>query len=196
MSLLESRIQRPGSSSKTPHEVFAGISDKFWFWLCTTGRRRAPSLAEFLPDMLAEDVQLTFTGNTSDAVMLEGFAAYRLFKILCESYIGPLARCENVLDFGCGWGRIIRFFLKDLDSTHLWGADPVTEMIEFCKQTNPWSNFSVIDRSPPSRFPTDTFDMIYSFSVFFPLVRTDAAKLASRTPPHFGARRHLNRHNA
>jgi len=77
-----------------------------------------------MPD---EDVQLTFTGNIGDAVLLEGFSAYRVFKELYEVYVGPLATCENVLDFGCGWGRIIRFFLKDLDSIHLWGADPATE---------------------------------------------------------------------
>src|SRR5262249_4106197 len=92
--------------------------------------------------------------------------AYRLFKELYQIHVGALARCDDILDFGCGWGRILRFFLKDLEPTRLWGADPVEEMIDFCRTSNPWCAFYCIDRTPPTPFRSDTFDCIYSFSVF------------------------------
>jgi SAM-dependent methyltransferase len=116
-----------------------------------------------MPD---EDIQLMFTGNTGDVTLREGFSAYQVFKELCERHVGPLAQCGSVLDFGCGWGRIIRFFLKDLGPNHLWGADPVEGMIDFCKKTNPWCQFSIIEHNPPTQFRANTFDLIYSFSVF------------------------------
>ena len=37
---------------------------------------------------------------------------------------GPL------LDFGCGWGRVIRYFLKDVDPGHLMGTDHNAENID------------------------------------------------------------------
>jgi SAM-dependent methyltransferase len=166
LSLLQRRMLRRSGLHRKPYELFSGVDDRFWLWLCTEGRRRAPSVGRLLPGLPNEDVQLMFTGNTGDAVLSEGFSAYRLFKSLYETYVGPLAQCDYVLDFGCGWGRIIRFFLKDLEPARLWGADPVEEMIEFCKATNYWCKFYVIQRSPPSQFRASTFDFIYSFSVF------------------------------
>ena len=166
LSLLQCTLLRESKVDRVPYELFSGTSDSFWFWLFTEGQRRAPLLKRVLPGMPDEDVQLMFTGNTGDAVLREGFSAYKLFKELCERHIGPLAHCEHVLDFGCGWGRIIRFFLRDLDSVHLWGADPVEGMIELCKNTNPWCQFSTIKQNPPTQFEANTFDVIYSFSVF------------------------------
>jgi hypothetical protein len=64
------------------------------------------------------------------------------------------------------WGQIIRFFLRDVDPSRLWGADPVADMIEFCRSTNRWCTFELTKTRPPTTFPPDTFDMIYAFSVF------------------------------
>src|SRR5262249_55761974 len=113
-----------------------------------------------------EEVQVRLTGDKGDSVLKEGFLAYKLFKRMYESYVGDIGQCDKVLDFGCGWGRIIRFFLKDLHPSRLYGADPLGEMIDLCKKTNRWCNFRLISTSPPSPFPDDTFDLIYSYSVF------------------------------
>src|SRR6185369_16301580 len=48
----------------------------------------------------------------------------------------------------------------------LWGVDPVEEMVSLCKQQNSWCNFEPISTRPPSQFQDNTFDLIYSFSVF------------------------------
>lgn len=149
-----------------PNDLFAGIGDDFWFWLNTQGYREHPSLRKILPAMPEEDVQLAFTGAKGDSVLREGFSAYTLFKQCYENHLGCIARTNGILDFGCGWGRIIRFFLRDVQPSRLWGCDPVDRMIDICKSDNSWCNFRTIGTSPPSPFRDDTFDLIYSFSVF------------------------------
>jgi SAM-dependent methyltransferase len=162
---LETILNHSGANKK-PNELFSGISDGFWFWLCTEGYRRNPSLASVLPGMPEENVQLMFTGDMGDSVLREGFSAYRLFKEVYESHVGCIAQCCSILDFGCGWGRIIRFFLKDVEPSRLWGVDPVEEMVDICKKENKWCHFESIGTKPPSSFQDNTFDLIYSFSVF------------------------------
>jgi SAM-dependent methyltransferase len=152
--------------AQEPHDLFRGIGDGFWFWLNTEGCRISSTLRNILPTMPEEDVQLGFTGDKGDAVMRDGFAAYRLFRNLYEHHVGPIAHCENILDFGCGWGRIIRFFLKDIEPSRLLGVDPVEEMVALCKQQNRWCVFERIPNVPPSHLKENTFEWIYSFSVF------------------------------
>jgi len=145
---------------KKPNEVFSSISDGFWFWLYTEGYERKQTLRTFLPAMPDEDVQLMFTGAKGNSVMKEGFNAYRLFRDTYEQHVGPIAHADGILDFGCGWGRIIQFFLKDVEPSTLLGVDPVENMIKICQNQNRWCNFEAIDTQPPSRFKDDTFDLI------------------------------------
>jgi ubiquinone/menaquinone biosynthesis C-methylase UbiE len=96
----------------------------------------------------------------------EAFSAYTLFKQIVQNHLEDSSRLNTVLDFGCGWGRIIRFFLKDIEPSDLWGIDCAAEVIEICKQTNKWCKFELIDPFPPTSFPDGTFDLIYCYSVF------------------------------
>jgi SAM-dependent methyltransferase len=100
------------------------------------------------------------------SVLWEGFSAYALFRDLYQINVGPIGNSAGIMDFGCGWGRIIRFFLKDVDPSRLYGVDPVEEMISLCKMTNKWCTFDQSFAEPPLRFQDNAFDLIYSFSVF------------------------------
>lgn len=160
-------LLRSGTAeNKSANQIFSGIGDEYWYWLHTRGYRKNPALHDILPATADEDTQLMFTGSKGDTVMREGFVAYRLFRDLYEKHVGSISQCENVLDFGCGWGRIIRFFMKDLAPSKLWGCDPVQDMIEMCKSQNKWCNFTQISTRPPTPYADNTFDLIYSFSVF------------------------------
>jgi hypothetical protein len=98
-------LLRDSIGDRKPNEVFSGISDGFWFWLCTEGYEREPTLRKMLPAMPAENVQLTFTDAKGHSVMREGFSAYRMFKDTYEQHIGPISSAGAILDFGCGWRR-------------------------------------------------------------------------------------------
>jgi SAM-dependent methyltransferase len=111
-------------------------------------------------------IQETFTGQSGDSTLREGFDAYRIFKNYYETYVGPFGSCGAVLDFGCGWGRVLRFFLKDIEPENLFGIDHSEQMIRISRQTNKWCKFATIRSSPPTTFPEQFFGFIYLYSVF------------------------------
>lgn len=153
----------PGTS---PRQMFGGTDDDDWLWLNTEGRRRSPALQEIIPSLPDEEIQANFTGAVGDKTLRQGFTHYQLFRQIVAAQGGDLRRYDAILDFGCGWGRIIRYFLRDVEPSVLWGADVDTGMIDFCKQSNKWCKFVQISFSPPTQLPSDTFDLIYCFSVF------------------------------
>jgi SAM-dependent methyltransferase len=161
---VEGRLQP--IDGRPPRERFHGISDDFWFWICTEGFRRHTQLQDLLPGVPDESVQVDVTGSAGDPLLLEGFRFYQLVSRLYRTHVGPLEDCGRVLDFGCGWGRIIRFFLRDLDPSRLYGVDPDADMIRFCQGSNRWCTFERTKTRPPTAFPPESIDLIYAFSVF------------------------------
>jgi SAM-dependent methyltransferase len=110
-----------------------------------------------------EDLRATFNEGTGEAALEHGRQVYECLRQLALEH-GGLERSQTVLDFGCGWGRIARYFVQDVDD--LWGVDPNDEAIAACQETNPWGSFKVIGGLGPTGFPDETFDLIYSWSVF------------------------------
>jgi SAM-dependent methyltransferase len=110
--------------------------------------------------------QVRYTGNSEDGTLHEGFTAYRIFKDCYETHVGKIADCRGILDFGCGWGRIIRFFLRDVLPEKISGVDHSSEAIHACRETNKWCKFALIEPDPPTLLASNSFDLIYLYSVF------------------------------
>ena len=151
---------------QSPRELFGRVDDDEWFWLNTEGYRELPDLRRVLPGLPDEQLQSQTIGSSGDKALSEAFLAYTLFKQLYESHVGPIGKCQRILDFGCGWGRILRFFLKDLDAQKLWGIDPSEERIQACQATNRWCQFQKSSLFPPSDLHGESCDLIYGYSVF------------------------------
>jgi len=165
-SKLANIIRQASSGNIEPNILFRDTDNDYWFWLNTTGYRKNPELRNVLPGLPEESVQLHFTGSSGDRTLKEGFKAYKLFKNIYENNAGSLSNSNNILDFGCGWGRTIRFFMKDIEPSKIWGIDANPDLIEECKKSNPWCNFSVSNTTPPTSFTENMFDLIYCYSVF------------------------------
>ena len=163
---MEKLLGPAANGSASPKELFANVSDDFWLWLNTEGYRQSIRLQEILPGLPDQAVQLRSNGISGDVALVDGFVVYRWIKEIYESYNGDLSCCNAVLDFGCGWGRVIRFFLKDLEPSKICGIDHYAKVIEICKETNRWCNFQLVDSFPPTSFSDNTFDLIFCYSVF------------------------------
>lgn len=150
----------------SPYKLFGGIDDETWFWLHTEAYRRSPSLRKLLPGLPDAAYQRQSVGSAGDESLRQGLDIARTFKEIYERHAGPFSDCKGVLDFGCGWGRIMRFYLKDIEPSRLWGIDVVEKAIEFCKRDLPWCNFARNDPYPPTTFPNDKFGLVFASSVF------------------------------
>jgi Methylase involved in ubiquinone/menaquinone biosynthesis len=167
------RLLHNGDGRARRHpELFRSVSDEFWLWLLTQGVRVDARLRELLPPMPEESIQLQANGLSGDRAMQDGLLVYRLFKTIFEGLGGDLGSSHAILDFGCGWGRVTRFFLRDIEPDRVWGVDHYDNAIEVCRQTNPWQHFRQINPFPPMDFRDSTFDLIFAYSVFSHLSET------------------------
>ncbi len=153
-------------SERVPHEVFSSLDDDSWLWMNTEGARQNAALRAVLPGLPEERLQLEAVALKGDEAITHGLVVYRLFKGLIEKHAGPLAASTRLLDFGCGWGRVLRFFLKDVSPCNLWGIDAWDEMIAAARRLDRWCHYEQVDPLGPTAFPDGKFDCVYSHSVF------------------------------
>jgi SAM-dependent methyltransferase len=68
------------------------------------------------------------------------------------------------LDFGCGYGRVIRDLVERVPRERIWAADVNAEGARFCEQE--FGVHAVVVPSDPSRLGLPAFDVVYAISVF------------------------------
>ena len=127
---------------------------------------RYPNLKAFFPSMASEEIQTHWTGNHGTALLGQTIA---FVESLVNGYQTMTRRGlekARVLDFGCGWGRIIRLLYKYVGYENIFAVDPWDEPIALCKQHGVKAHLALSEDVPvvlPFRGP---FDLIYAFSVF------------------------------
>jgi SAM-dependent methyltransferase len=70
----------------------------------------------------------------------------------------------ELLDFGCGCGRVIRHW-KDLPGA-VHGTDYNPHLVAWCAEHLSFAEFDVNSFEPPLPFEDDRFDLLYSISIF------------------------------
>ena len=142
------------------------IDDSQWLELMLHKPNLADPEGAFIPKLPPDSVQLHFNGSAGRAQPTEWVCNLSADKG-CNSCVGT-AVCtpeSPVLDFGCGWGRVVRFFLKDVRAENLFGVDIARIGIEACNSTLR-GNFKFISGHSPLDFPDGSLDVIYAWSVF------------------------------
>ena len=131
-------------------------------WIAVlAGLRVEPTLPP-VPPMPHAGYQAAFVGSSG----LEALAEAGEFSL----QVGDVLRAQGVqsvgrlLDFGCGWGRIYRLFLRD--TPNLVGVDIDENCIKICRAAIPYGSFEVCEAMPPLQFPNESFDTIVAYSVF------------------------------
>jgi len=76
------------------------------------------------------------------------------------------ASARRVLDFGCGCGRTMRWFLCDNGDTEFHGVDVDADAVDWCGRHLKRGHFLVTEPAPPLPYPAEYFDVVYCLSVF------------------------------
>lgn len=119
-----------------------------------------------LPAFPSDTVQANTTGQAGVNTLKEAFIFYQDCVDTFSRLGTPLEPQHELLDFGVGWGRIARFFLRDLPLDHVYGIDVMDEFVQICKNTFRSENFSVCAPFPPTTIPSGEMDFIVGYSVF------------------------------
>jgi len=80
-----------------------------------------------------------------------------------------------VLDFGCGCGRLSRYF-EGCDTYQVSATDINPDLVDWCKANLRRIDTRLNQLRPPAPFPDNQFDLIYTLSIFthLPRVVTEA----------------------
>jgi len=76
----------------------------------------------------------------------------------------PIGEVESVLDFGCGCGRVLRYWEEHLGTVA--GSDRDHGAVDWCRQHLPFAHVARNDLAPPLQFADESFDLVYALSVF------------------------------
>ena len=116
--------------------------------------------------MTSDQVQDNWTGCHGEALLWQSVAFVKSLVSGYAAVTGKKIQEAVVLDYGCGWGRIVRLLYKFLPLHNIYAVDPWDESIELCRLHNLKGQLAVSDWVPKS-LPFDRqFDLVFAFSVF------------------------------
>lgn len=143
------------------------ISDDKWFdMLLKSIKNRTVDGIKF-PDFPDDALQAQFVGSSNEHALREGFEFYRLVKGYSEALGKPFDKqTTKFLDFGCGWGRYLRIFTKDIADNNLFGVDIDPTIIDECRKNQVPGELSRIFPDGKLPYPDAFFDCVIAYSVF------------------------------
>lgn len=133
-------------------------------------------MCEGAPTLPPVTVQVATTGRSGRPIMRDALVFKEFLKQILSHYSRPLSKETKILDFGCGWGRILRTFIHEVDAKKLLGVDAQSQMVEIASRTTGNDvSFFAISETPPIALSDAQFDLIYAYSVFSHLSEKTAA---------------------
>lgn len=152
------------NSSNVFRDNFASLSDEKWkdVWLSTEAGTNISGV-EF-PTVPDQQLQLAIHGSSSWEISIrEAFEFYRYIKSQID--LNAVASLR-FLDFGCGWGRMTRPFLRDFDLDKMFGFEPNLLLATVARSLNPYVPVFSGGFDPDGSIPRRWFDLIVGWSIF------------------------------
>lgn len=126
-----------------------------------------PNLARCLPKMPSDDIQKRWVGDFGHSLMIRTCSFARLLQVLYAEITGKSLRGKRILDYGSGWGRLLRIMNYYSPPELVYGLDVMEESLAACVESGILNRVEMCSRKPQkSPFGDTTFDLIYSFSIF------------------------------
>jgi len=134
-------------------------------WRSLKRGERAAQSADGLPVPPAKLIVLV-TGSADAKWYTEGgkLSAESICRTLSDAGVS-IARLQTIIDFGCGCGRVIRYW-RPLTAATLHGADQNPDLVAWCRQNLPFAEFQSNTLEPRLDYADQQFEFAYALSVF------------------------------
>jgi len=147
------------------HQIARARTRQEWIELMTQSAD-GPVVIEgiTIPGAPPKDVQAIFHGNGGSSAILSALPLYRYAIDVCRKQgVDPL---NTLLDFGCGWGRFMRLFFREVAESGLYGVDPWNKALQMARTHFPHAAMLQTSFYPPLPLRDDFFDVAFASSVF------------------------------
>jgi len=111
-------------------------------------------------------MQVGTVGSAGVPTVEEAFRFYSHVRAQAAAAGVDLNPQSRVLDFGVGWGRMLRCFLRDVDAANLYGVDVNDKFLTAARRTGVRANLHKITPRGRLEYDDGCFDVVYSYSVF------------------------------
>lgn len=119
-----------------------------------------------MPRFPSSEVQAQFVGSSKENALIEASNFYKTIKAYAAQLGRPIKRGAVALDFGCGWGRYLRFLWKDIGDSNLYGVDVDPDIIKLCKENGVPGNLDEINPFGRLPYKDNAMDVVLAYSVF------------------------------
>ncbi len=163
----EAIAARGGSVTEALRLLRALSIDDFGELMLLMPDARFPALSGLLPRMADSQVQRDWTGSGGYALLGQTATFVRFVDHAYRRLLGRELTDARILDFGCGYGRILRLMLRFTSPDRLFACDPWDRSIELCREDGVPAVLAQSDYLPRTLpFANVRFELIYAFSVF------------------------------
>lgn len=147
-------------------ENYRHLSDEAWLNVLVDGVAGKSPRDLQLPSPPESAIQSQFVGSSGADALREAYYFYSFLKSHAHQLGNPVSAKSRILDFGCGWGRYLRFFWKDVEESGLNGVDIDPAILDICRETGVPGNLQQIEAMGRLPFDDGSLDIILAFSVF------------------------------
>lgn len=139
----------------------------FAAFMFTLPKEDYPQLSQVLPRMADEQTQRKWTGTAGAANVASTLGFIQISSYNYQRITGTPLNGKRILDYGCGYGRMIRLLYHFTDPDHIVGCDPWNQSVNICIEDGILGRLDVTDYLP-ARLPYETksFHFAYANSVF------------------------------
>ncbi len=156
----------PALDLRRLHTYARGMSDRKWLGMLVESAESPVVSGLAMPPFPDAGLQQGMVGSAGATTMRAAFPFYREVKAACGAHGRAALAQSDVLDFGCGWGRHLRFFLKDVPVERLQGVDVDAQFVEIARAGLPGLRLAAVRPLPPTEIPAGSLDLVYAYSVF------------------------------
>lgn len=148
------------------NKTIENLTDEEWLELLVDSIEHPEMHGIRMPNFPTEALQKRIHGHSMQHSLQEAWRFFKVVKKYSNHMGAPLSKNTRLLDFGCGWGRIGRLFMKDIDSSNLFGYEPNYSYCLEARRNNIYINFLSGPYLPPLIMGKSSTDIVVSWSVF------------------------------
>jgi SAM-dependent methyltransferase len=125
-----------------------------------------PKLTSLAPELPPLDVQARFVGGSGEKMLPRNADYMRMFEAGVAISLARPMRNLRILDYGCGWGRLSRYFLRYCAPGDLVSVDPDRQMVDLLTTQKFPADIRLIPAIPDETDIGRDFDVVNLYSVF------------------------------